>query len=773
MSLLSSKKINTKQKKSRKSELEKKNDSRELPFNWRSTSIAGKITAVVVWGVMPIAFAITIPLLSSLEEEINKDHLWKLEQVHISLDKAYQVDPSISHSKNIEILRDKLFFLKNMYEFDYLKLEYSDNTVVIGQKLPNSSVYTYDSINRLNQKDLIHPSEQDFNFELTLCFPAIERGIELERMKYGSLIVIFTIILGLYLVYVIRNTLHDPFQKVIDATQSVKDGNLDTRLDIQSNDEFGYLSHFFNHMVEELEIQQQCLTDSNKYLESVVKNKEMALEESRAKSLFLANMSHEIRTPMTAIHGYAENLYRFGITDKKEQSDALETIYRNSKHLINIINDILDLSKIEADKLDIESLSFSPVKLMDEVEQLMALHAKEKGVDLNFIYEFPLPETIINDPTRFKQILFNLISNALKFTTEGSVTVTISCFFKEEKIHVSVADNGIGLSDEQINHLFQPYVQAHTSTARKYGGTGLGLMISRRLVNLMGGDIIVDSVVGEGAVFEFDITTGDLSQIKQMTEIKKTHLKPSNDADNIPKMSGRVLLVEDIVDNQKLISLYLRQAGLNIEIANNGKEALNKAFNQEYNLILMDIQMPIMDGLTATKSLREANYETPIIALTANVLKNERDIYLQAGFNDILTKPIILDEFYLTIQSWLQIRNSSEPVRSKAIKSEENSLFTSNSNEDIYQSLVKQFLISLSSELIEINESIKKEDWSSCQKLMHNIKGRGGSFGYQKMTDLASELEVFLKANNFVQFRQQFIVFHDYCQEMISESDLS
>ncbi len=737
--------------------------SSELPLNWKSTSIAGKITAVVVWGVMPIAFAITIPLLSSLEDEINKDHLWKLEQVHVSIEQSYVADPAISNEKNKETLRNSLFTLKDQYNFDYLELKYSGKSIIIGQKDPEYSIYTYDSTHRINQANTPSDSKNDFGFVLTLVFPSIERGIELEHMKFGSLIVIFTIILGLYLVYVIRNTLHEPFQKIIDATQSVKGGRLETRLDINSNDEFGYLAHFFNHMVEELEIQQQCLTDSNRYLESVVKNKEMALEESRAKSLFLANMSHEIRTPMTAIHGYAENLYRFGITDKKEQSDALETIYRNSKHLINIINDILDLSKIEADKLEIESLSFSPVKLMDEVDQLMSLQAKEKGIQLKFIYEFPLPELITNDPTRLKQILFNLISNALKFSNEGHVTIALSCLFEEEKLHLSISDNGIGLSDEQIAHLFQPYVQAKKSTSRKFGGTGLGLMISRRLVNLMGGDITVTSELGEGAIFDFDITTGNLSKTKQLIQEDDVSLKSEIKTDSIPNITGRVLLVEDIVDNQKLISMYLHQAGLSVEIANNGQEALNKVNNKEYSVILMDIQMPVMDGLSATKRLREDNYENPIIALTANVLKNERDVYLQAGFDAILTKPIILDDFYSTIQTYVQSKSKINHLSAKNIFSEQPS------TDDVFKSLVEQFLFALQQELVDLNAFIKNKDWAHCQKLLHNIKGRGGSFGFPKITTLASHLEILLKANDYDDFILQFNGFQEYCFEVISQ----
>ncbi|WP_198265624.1 ATP-binding protein [sulfur-oxidizing endosymbiont of Gigantopelta aegis] len=392
---------------------------------------------------------------------------------------------------------------------------------------------------------------------------------------------------------------------------------------------------------------------------------------------------------------------------------------------------------------------------MTEVEQLMAIQAKEKGVKLRFRYDLPLPEKIHNDPTRLKQVLFNLISNALKFTREGEVNVTLSCHYQQEELHVSVQDNGIGLSKDQIDHLFQPYMQAKKSTSRQYGGTGLGLMIARRLVNLMGGDIEVDSKMSEGSVFTFSIVTGDLKNSPRLTEIKNNDLSIDNVSNNIPTLSGKILLVEDIADNQKLISMYLRQAGLDIDIADNGKDGFNKALNENYQLILMDIQMPIMDGLTATQYLREADYTAPIIALTANVLKNERETYLEAGFDDILTKPIILDEFYSSIKKWLKSDSKSKKV---VIKQPGN---------DSFQTLVQHFLHSLADELETMDTLVPQSEWLNCQKILHNIKGRGGSFGFPELTHLASELEALLKDKQYQAFQNKYTEFKRYSQTII------
>lgn len=718
----------------------------DLPNNWHSTSIAVKITAVVVWGVMPIAFALTIPLLSAIEKEIGKDNLWTLEHIHILIDQQF--------SKNLDAtgndIRNELIKFKKNYPFDYLSLAFKNEKIIIGEELSGSIKYAHDYY--------YESTSNPFKFSLAVHFPPIERGIELERMKYGSLIVIFTIILGLYLVYVIRNTLHSPFQRVIDATQNIIYGHLDTRLDIKSDDEFGHLSRFFNHMIEQLDAQQKSLTLANKHLEKVVQNKEMALAESRSKSLFLANMSHEIRTPMTAILGYAESLYRLRIHDEKEQQEALEAIYRNGKHLIHIINDILDLSKIEADKLQVECIPFSPIKVLTEVEQLMIIQAKEKGVALEFSYQYPLPEIIQNDPTRFKQVLFNLISNALRFTEKGQVIVSIDCSLKLQRLHITVTDNGIGLTEEQINHLFQPYVQAERSTSRLFGGTGLGLMISKRLVNLMGGEINVRSIVGKGATFDFDITTGLLENVPSVSEENQHSTLSVDEFTDIPQLKGHVLLVEDIEDNQKLISLYLRQAGLSVDIAANGQVGLDKALDQKFDLILMDMQMPVMDGLTATSTLRNADYKGPIIALTANVLKNERDIYLNAGCNAILTKPIVIDEFYETLTNWID--KKEDPVTPSANKINE----TSKVNK-AFKLLVIQFLQSLEKEIHEIDQTIFNQEWEKCKKLVHNIKGRGGSFGYPELTTLATELESFLLNQQYDEFKNKFIQFKDYCRK--------
>ena len=734
---------------------ETKSAEQELSKTWASTSIAVKITAVVVWGVMPIAFALTIPLLNSIKEELSKDHLWIVEQVYEHVDNVSSNQAEI----NLESLKKDLLQLKQKFDFHYLGLSINNQRLVIGHHKPEHSAYKINySISLAGQPQVL---------SIMMEFPSLKRGIELARMKYGSLIVIFTIILGLYLVYVIRSVLHAPFQRIIDATQSVTRGDLDTRLDIQTDDEFGHLSNFFNHMIEELAQKQKSLAHTNQYLERALRNKDMALAESRTKSLFLANMSHEIRTPMTAILGYAESLYQFGAEDQEQMKDGLKTIYRNSKHLVNIINDILDLSKIEADKLQVESIEFSPLKMMQEVEQLMSIQAKEKGIELAFINNYPLPEKICSDPTRLKQVLFNLISNAIRFTEQGRrVTVHMKCLFEREQLIFSVRDQGIGLTPEQIKNIFQPYVQADVSTARHFGGTGLGLMIARRLVSLMGGKIRVASTPGKGSLFKFSIKTGSLDNFSQLIQDDKAQDISDEQLNHIPHLQGRVLLVEDIEDNQKLISLYLKQTGLDIDIANNGREGVDKAVQAKYDLILMDMQMPVMDGLEATRILRQSGYVQPIIALTANVLKNETDVYLQAGCNAILSKPIIINEFYNTIAQWLKKSSSSREEKQQTQKTKMSHALSGN---DAFAKLVQQFLMTLKSELDSVKAFMEHDDWTECQKVIHNIKGRGGSFGFPQITEMATKLDALLKNGQNKDFSEQFNDFYQLCTDIIKQ----
>lgn len=375
--------------------------------------------------------------------------------------------------------------------------------------------------------------------------------------------------------------------------------------------------------------------------------KEAADAASLAKSRFLANMSHEIRTPLGAVLGFTDLLASSELSNE-ERYQYLETIRRNGKLLSKIINEVLDLSKIEAGRLELESIAFNARDLFQDIWALMSHSAKEKGLKLDIEFLNSVPEVITTDPTRLKQILVNIVGNAIKFSSKGAVLLQVDWQAGSTSdggdIIVSVTDTGPGLSAEQVSQLFRPFTQADVSTTRKYGGTGLGLALSRSFAEAMGGALeLVHSEVGKGSTFKLRIPVIVEQGASAFAEIPKaflTGLEPNAKEGLSDLRDLRILLADDSPDNQFLIGRFLRAAGAEVEFANNGVEAFEKALLLEHDLVLMDIQMPEMDGLEATIKLRESGYVKPIVALTAYALKEDKDRCLAAGCDDYLTKPV-------------------------------------------------------------------------------------------------------------------------------------
>jgi signal transduction histidine kinase/CheY-like chemotaxis protein len=393
--------------------------------------------------------------------------------------------------------------------------------------------------------------------------------------------------------------------------------------------------------------QSRLLSRAN---EEIQKQKDAADAANEAKSQFLANMSHEIRTPLTAILGFAENLLDPALSDQ-EQVVAARTIVRNGQHLLELINDLLDLSKIEAGKMQLERLDFSPVQLAADVLSIMRVRADSRSLPLRLKFLTPMPRTIKSDPTRLRQILINLIGNAIKFTDRGWVELQVALEASAGErpvIRWNVVDTGIGLDAQQLGRLFQPFTQADNSTARKFGGTGLGLSISRRLARMLGGDVTAASRRNAGSTFSVAVATGDLTGIELDLSPDETIANQPVDTprDTGPeRIAGRLLLAEDSPDNQLLISSLLKKLGATVVIADNGQVAVELAVaavenGEAFDVILMDMHMPLLDGYGATRLLREKGYERPIIALTANAMAGEEQKCLDAGCDDYATKPI-------------------------------------------------------------------------------------------------------------------------------------
>ena len=427
------------------------------------------------------------------------------------------------------------------------------------------------------------------------------------------------------------------------------------------------------------------------------KAKETAEAAAQAKSQFLANMSHEIRTPMTSILGYSEILLRDYLTPTdtwtaekpsreecrqllRDSRNTARIIQENAEFLLSILNDILDFSKIEAEKLGLEQQEVPTRHFLRELASLYEVQARNKGLNFAVKTSGPIPVTMKTDPIRLKQVLINLIGNALKFTTSGDIDVTVNWVRSEYspkgtgrkeasdfslihgKLLFSIRDTGIGIPSDQLGALFSPFHQADPSTTRRFGGTGLGLAISKRLTNLLGGNLVVNSQEGHGSTFTvilpqaFDVNMQFENLPETIDSVTERHV-PSPEGFDIsrkPLAGHRILVVEDGQDNQRLFSLILKKAGAEVFLADNGQNALESALaslksGHPFSIILMDIQMPIMDGYTATRQLRNQGYDGPIVALTAHAMTEEHDKCLRVGCNDYATKPILRDELIKTV----------------------------------------------------------------------------------------------------------------------------
>ncbi|HIK90669.1 MAG TPA: response regulator [Planctomycetes bacterium] len=395
--------------------------------------------------------------------------------------------------------------------------------------------------------------------------------------------------------------------------------------------------------------------------------KEAAEAATLAKSEFLANMSHEIRTPMTAILGFSDVLLgEEGLAEAPpERVKALETIQRNGKYLLQLINDILDLSKIEASKLEVEQIAWSPARLVDDVAALMRVRAVAKGLPLQIEYAGEIPETIQCDPTRLRQILINLVGNAIKFTETGQVRIVTRLAKSASgrpNLKIEVIDTGIGMTPDQMKSMFQPFTQADASTTREFGGTGLGLTISKRLAEMLGGDITISSCPGEGSTFTVTVETGPLDNVEMLHNVTENLFETSRKkskatVDSAARLDCRVLLAEDGPDNQRLISFVMKKAGAHVTIAENGRIAMNLVLaardrGESFDVILLDMQMPVMDGYEATRNLRAEGCTLPIIALTAHAMSHDRQKCIDAGCDDYTTKPINREQLISMVASY-------------------------------------------------------------------------------------------------------------------------
>ncbi len=508
------------------------------------------------------------------------------------------------------------------------------------------------------------------------------------------------------------------------------------------------------------------ITERKRMEEEIISAKETAVSANRSKSVFLANMSHEIRTPMNAIMGMAHLALQADVSPK--QKDYLLKIDGAAKSLLRIINDILDFSKIEAGKLEMEITDYFLANVLDNLFNLMEDKVHEKGLDLMFDIAPDVPEGLVGDPLRLGQVLTNLVSNAVKFTKQGEIKVSARIVEKSAdrvRLEFTVSDTGIGMSQEQQARLFRSFTQADASTTRKFGGTGLGLAICMRLVKLMDGDIRVESRQRQGSTFIFTAVFGMHYGVDE---------KENEATADIACMAGtRILLAEDNDINREVACELLKSWGVEVEIAYNGKEALRKVRANRYDLVLMDIQMPKMDGLEAARRIRrlagEGAYDyyasLPIIAMTAHAMAGDREKSIEAGMNDHLTKPIEPDDVAKTLLKWLRHQTEQQaaprtvpqptlevppsPCDDPMIHLEgidvETGLMRIGGNRNLYYKLLLRFRDEYRSAADEIEADLGQKNLEPAIIRAHTIKGVAGNVGATDLQRAASALETILK----------------------------
>ncbi|MDH5179100.1 MAG: ATP-binding protein [Gammaproteobacteria bacterium] len=477
--------------------------------------------------------------------------------------------------------------------------------------------------------------------------------------------------------------------------------------------------------------------------QKIVVEKKEAVAANRAKSEFLATMSHEIRTPLNAIIGFAEaSLY---LRPDKEQLDrSLQTIVRSGHHLLQVINNILDLSKVESGKMVVELIEESLFAVLQDVDALMRPKAEEKGLSFHLTYNFPLPERIETDPVKLRQILINLCGNAAKFTESGLIKINVAYDVERAKLQLAVIDSGIGLTDEQQAIIFLPFTQADVSTTRKYGGTGLGLSLSRRLVDLLGGELTVKSEIGVGSRFEFEINAGANSRHKLCYAVPEHNavLETAQVCqENNIGLLGHVLVVDDNLVNQQLLELLLRQHGLEVSFACNGQQALDMIdINQDlYNLILLDMQMPELDGYSTVEILRVKGCYTPVIALTADARIENQERCLESGCNEFLSKPIDRHRLIVLLMKYLPVDATEQdnPFVSRLLIEDPD-----------FARLVNGFILRLPTEVVQIRNCIENQRNEEINFRLHNLRGVAANLGYRQVSGILLSMENVLKMND-------------------------
>lgn len=575
---------------------------------------------------------------------------------------------------------------------------------------PTKGQVNFEKIKIKNKSYIIFSTVLDNDVILTMCVPRSEiyASIDLPNIFICIFIILFFVTSLIITLYFVSKSLIKPLELLNENAKLIGNGDLDKKIEIHSDDEVGELANSFNLMTDSLKGH---------------------IEKDKAKNRFVANMSHEIRTPLNGILGFLRLLSITKLDD--EQKDYLEEIKNSSVILLTTINDILDYSKGEANKLILEHQSFNVKELMKNLSLYTRTNSKDKNIETITEFDDDIPKNIFGDEVRLRQVLMNMINNSLKFTEKGYIKIAAKLIEKTDKevqIEFNVSDTGIGIAKEKQSKVFEEFTQADESTTRKYGGTGLGLAICNNLITLMGSELKLDSEEGKGTSFYFTINF-EINNNPIEKQEEQIHL------DEIFTQYAKILVAEDNPTNQKLIGKFLNKFGLECKIVSNGQEALDLYKSEPFDLILLDCQMPVMDGYETTISIR--NYEKeqnlkqiPIIALTANAFSSNKEKCLSLGMNDIITKPVKINDMITKLNKYLNVepqdtQSTQSPSQSNNYKEEIINILVSElglEKEDI-EDLLDTFLKDFREQKTQMKLYWDNQDYVKVNEIAHSIAG--------------------------------------------------